>query len=352
MTRVDGLAARRRGRSAASTTPPGWRAPVALGLMAAVAPMALGSWVIPLLVPVAISSVSAVGLSLLVGRAGLISLGQGALAGVGAFTAASVSVRLGAPPELALCAAVVAGGAVACALTPFLRLSGLYLSLATLVLALMFQRIAVLAEPVTGGADGVAMEGSLRLGVLDVSSEATFYAVAWAAVIVTGVLVANVQRSRIGRSFEALSVGEDLARSVGVRVTKAKSTAFVISGLCSGLSGGLYAYYNQFLTPEQFSVGQSIVLLAAVIVGGPRSPWGGVVGLVVLQVLPEAVDLGSDREALLTPLLLLVFAGFLPQGLVAAAGTGLGRLWRLGPLAHPSRSVVTTGPSERTADER
>ncbi|WP_171064067.1 branched-chain amino acid ABC transporter permease [Actinomadura soli] len=314
--------------------------------------MALGTWVIPLLVPVAISSVSAVGLSLLVGRAGLVSLGQGALAGVGAFTAASVSVRLDAPPELALCAAVVTGGAVACALTPFLRLSGLYLSLATLVLALMFQRIAVVAEPITGGADGIAMEGNLRLGFIDVASETAFYAVAWAAVIVAGVLVANIQRSRKGRSFEALSAGEDLARSVGVRVTTAKSTAFVISGLCSGLSGGLYAYYNQFLTPEQFGVGQSILLLAAVIVGGPRSPWGGVVGLMVLQLLPETVDLGSEPEALFTPLLLLLFAGFLPQGLVAAAGTGLGRLWRIRPLTRPAQAAVTAGPSERTADER
>jgi ABC-type branched-subunit amino acid transport system permease subunit len=291
-------------------------APVALVGVIAAAPFMLGSSQLPVLVPAGIYALAAVGLGPLIGRAGQVSLGQFALVGTGAYGAAWASTTVGVTPALALVVAIALGLGLALLTITLLRLSGLYLSLATLAFALLFERLAVVATGLTGGADGIAVSGTLGIAGIEFATEESLYWLVWLSVVGAVLVASNALGGRFGRALDAVRTDEAVAAAAGIAVARAKAITWLYSGACAGLAGGYLAYYNQFVTPEQFSLEPSIVLVAAVVVGGAGTAVGPVAGVVLIQVLPDLLHVNANVDALLVPVLLVVVSGFLPGGLV------------------------------------
>lgn len=291
-------------------------------------PGVLGHSVLPSMILAGTWGIAAVGLGLLAGRAGLVSLGQGGIAAVGAYAAAYASARWAWPAEAAIVFGTVAGVATALLTSPICRLSGFYLATATLTLAVIVQRLLVAYSSITGGANGFTGIRPLTLLGFDVSTELRFFYLVWAIALLAVAVNVNLLRSRFGRALDTIHAHEPTAAAAGISVARHKAAAWVISGGYAALAGALYAFYSQYLSPDQFPLPRSIELIAAVVVGGAVAPLGPLVGIVALTVLPTHLNLAKDLTAMLAPALLVIFASFFPRGIVPHVRSLTGRVLR------------------------
>jgi branched-chain amino acid transport system permease protein len=304
-------------------------------------------------------SLVAIGLSLLMGFAGQISLGQGAFYALGAYTAGILTVGLdpdsrlidpaaGIDPALAVVAAPLVTGLVAAVIgVPLLRLRGHYLAFATLALHLILLAALFAQSRFTGGQD----PGLLVIKPLEVfgwqitgvtGGTARHTAIVWGLVVVTLLVAHNLVGSRAGRALRAIATSERTAAAAGVEVASYKLRLFVLSAALAGLAGALYVFLLQFLSPDAFPVFLSIQFVVMVTVGGLGSIYGAVLGAVAITWLEhELRDLGT-RPTLLgidlpdqapqafsvgafAAILILVIL-FFPRGLLPALADGVGRL--------------------------
>jgi branched-chain amino acid transport system permease protein len=316
-----------RGRSAAF-----WlTAALALGTL--LVPIALNDSQLTVYVFIGLATIVVAGLSLLMGFAGQVSLGQGAFYAIGGYTAALLAKRLGLPPLAAL-AAATAGTALVAVLVglPLLRLRGHYLAFATLAFQLIVLSVIGEAKGLTGGDTGLPGIPTLSLGPLAV--EGPFRAFIFA--YVTWVLAAaallfnyNLVRSRPGRALRALATSEAGALAAGVAVGRLKLQVFALSAAYAGLAGGIYAFFLSYLAPGSFPVLLSIQFLIMATVGGTGSIAGAAVGAIVISLLVQVLtSLGTQPGMpLLAPaifsyavygLILVAMVLLLPQGLVPA----------------------------------
>jgi len=279
-------------------------------------PQLLGDDILPSMILAGLLGIAAVGLGLLAGRAGLVSLGQAALMAVGGYSAAYAAVRWDWPAEAALLFGTFAGLVVAWVTSPICRLRGFYLATATLTLALIVQRLLVAFASLTGGGNGFPGIPPLSLFGYEFNSEFRFYVLVWGVALLGVALNDNLLRGRFGRALDTIHGDEATAAAAGVNVGRYKSAAWLISGGYAALAGGLYAYYNLFLSPDQFPLSMSIELIAGVVVGGAAAALGPLVGMVALVVIPTRLDLGPSVSAMIAPALLVIFASFLPRGIV------------------------------------
>ncbi len=260
---------------------------VALALVAV--PFVLSPYWMTIANQIGIAVIGAVGLNLLVGNTGQISLGQGGFLAVGAYTSALLSLRAGLPVPLSVLAAVAMTAVVGAFFgIPALRLKGLYLAIATLA----SQEIILFSvrswDALTAGTGSIALA---RLEVFGFVFRSDFH---WYWVIVTFaalsvVAARNLLRTGLGRSFMAVRDQDIAAEAIGVNVTRTKVLAFAVSSGFVGLAGALTAHYTGIVTWERFTLSVSVLYLAIIIVGGLGSVAGAVYGSIFMFVLPALI---------------------------------------------------------------
>ncbi len=264
--------------------------------LALAAPWVLNSYYIGELSSVLVWSLAGMGLMLLIGHTGQVSLGHAAFMAIGAFTHLALMLR-GWPFLPALLAATVFSGFSGALLArPILRLSGIYLAIATLALGVLVEDLAIIAEPFTGGVRGLVAPPIDIFGFA-IDRHATpraFYYLCLGVVVLVTLAYANLLRSPTGRAFIAVRDSEISARALGVNVTRTKTLAFALSCAITGLAGAMYAHLVQAINFESFLVIISIALLLQVIVGGLGSIHGAFFGAVVMVLLPQGIAVSRD----------------------------------------------------------
>ena len=266
---------------------------------------------------VGIHTLLVVGLNLLVGYAGQISLGHAAFFGLGAYTSGILTATCGVNPWLALLAGLAVSGSAAFLIgVPALKLRGYYLAMATLGFGIIVSIILSQAQPLTGGPSGLSGIPPLTLAGFPLNTARRLYPLIWLAVGLILALSANLVDSRAGRALRALNDSEAAAASLGVDTARLKLKIFIWSALYASLAGSLYAHSLNFIAPASFGFMFSIKLVAMVVLGGMASIWGSLLGAGVLTVLPEVLTVFHDFEMVIFGAILMVVMIFLPRGLV------------------------------------
>ena len=259
----------------------------------------------------------AVGLNILLGYAGQFAFANAALFGIGAYATGLAELRLGLPFWLALPAGAVfttlAGLLVA---LPALRLSGLYLALATMAFAQFTQWVMLNWESVTRGAGGFKLPPP-SFGFLGLSSSTAVYYLTLAVTTLLVVAAWNIVRSWVGRAMIAVRDSEVAAESLGVDLARTKTLAFAISAFYAGTAGGLYSATLNFVAPEGFDLFQMVVHFSMVVVGGLGSVWGAVLGATLLVGVQEALRAFKGAQEIAFGLVLMMAIVFLPEGLIS-----------------------------------
>lgn len=267
----------------------GWSAALLAALL--VAPLVIGAYPLTLAITVLIAIVGAVGLNLLTGTTGLISLGQAGFLAVGAYGNAILLVDYGWPVWLSLPAGGVAAAVVSLFVgVPSLRLKGLYLAITTLAFAFIISHVILYAEPITHGPNGIFVNGATLFGY-NVQKGPPLYYFALAVTVLIVLMVMNVQRSRVGRAWLAIRDHDIAARAMGIDLTRYKLMAFVMSSFIVGIAGGLMSLQIRFINIDVFALILSIEALAIIILGGLGSVAGAILGAVFLTLLPEGIRL-------------------------------------------------------------
>jgi len=263
-----------------------------------------------------INAVAALGLALLMGLAGQVSLGHAGFMGIGAYATALGPKHLGLDPLASMGLGLLAAGVLAFLVgRPILRLKGHYLAVATLGLGILVHLVLVSEVPVTGGPDGIQVPRLELLG-WRVAGPATWYWITGIMLLLAAWLALNLEDSSTGRALRALHDSEVAASVVGVDVARHKLVVFVIAAVYAALAGGLFALFNRFVTPEVAGFLRSIELVTMVVIGGMGSIPGAVVGAALLTVLPQALTLFHEYEHAVLGLLIILFMVFLRQGIV------------------------------------
>lgn len=277
---------------------------------------------------IGISGIVVVGLNLLIGYAGQISLGHAGFFGLGAYTTGILTSRYGCPSLLALAAGVALVGIIAFVLArPILRLSGHYLAMATLGLGIIISIVITNEGWLTGGPDGMGVPPFSVLG-WEIHGEKNWYWVIGALLLLTVWLALNIIDSPPGRAARAVHGSEVAAQVVGVDTTGSKVLLFVLSAVLASMMGSLSAHYSGFITPTQSGFFHSIELVTMVVLGGMASTFGAVIGAAILILLPQLLTSLHDYEMVVLGLILMVTLIFMPKGLVPTLAGGLRHLAR------------------------
>ncbi|MQA87614.1 MAG: branched-chain amino acid ABC transporter permease [Streptosporangiales bacterium] len=273
------------------------------------------------------------GLSLLMGYAGQVSLGQGSFYAVGAYTAGLMAVH-GLPTLLGLAAAPVLAAALAALVgVPLLRLRGHYLAFATLAVQLILLSLVGQFE-FTGG--DIGLRGIPQLGVGDATliDPLAYAYVTLAAAALVLLVTRNLIKSRPGRGLRALASTEVAAESAGVPVGRYKLAVFSLSAAYAGLAGGIYAFYLGYISPGSFPVLLSVQFVVMAVVGGLGTVWGPVVGATLITLLVQALNSLGTMPGMpayapdvlsyaVYALLLILVLLFMPRGLLPSIGSRL-----------------------------
>ena len=236
---------------------------------------------------------------------GQLSLGNAAFMGIGAYTAALFTLKINAPFALSLLAGGMLPAFVALIIgVPVLRLSGVYLAMATLGFGEVV-RVAFLNMDITGGS----------LGLNNIPSKTEL----WLLVAVMGALIyffLKLRTSRFGRALEAIREDEVAAAVMGIKTTWYKTWAFVIGAFIAGVAGGLNAHFTFFLSPREFGFDSAVDILTFAVLGGTGTFWGPLAGSTILTILPEMIRFMGPYRLALNGLILLLVVIYLPNGII------------------------------------
>lgn len=300
-----------------------WYGLLGLGLVAA--PWALPEYWLAQLTFVLIYAIVGLGLMLLAGFTGLFSLGHAAFLGVGAYTEAVLS-NAGWPFPVSIACAGLLSAAVGMVVgLPALRVKGIYLGMATLAFGFIVEEGMARWESVTGGNSGLLVNPP-SLGGWTLDTTESFYFLCLVLAVGATLAIINLLRAPTGRAFVAIRDSEISAQSMGIHLARYKTLSFALSAALAGIGGALYAHKIQFLSPEQFSIIQSIDLLLMVVIGGLGSVHGAFLGAIFLIVMPQLIALGKDYlpeaigqstglQGTVYGLVLIAFVLFEPMGL-------------------------------------
>jgi branched-chain amino acid transport system permease protein len=236
---------------------------------------------------------------------GMLAMANAAFMGIGAYTSAILTLNHGWPFPAAIAAGMAAPALVAFVIgKPTLRLSGVYLAMATLAFGEVVRLCIIRAENLTGGA----------LGLNGIPQLTQWWHVLLAIVGVL-VVLARLRRSRIGRAFEAIKEDETAAGLMGIDVNGHKMLAFALGAAIAGLAGTLDAHLTFFIGPQEFGFDRGVEILTMTILGGINSLFGPVLGALIITLLPELLRSFKDYRAVANGLILVVIVLFLPKGL-------------------------------------
>ena len=272
-----------------------------------------------------VNAIAVVGIVILTGYAGQISLGHAGFVGIGGYACALLPVHLGVPPALAVVLGAVLSGAVAYGVgRPILRLKGYYLAVASLGFGVLVAMVLANEGWLTGGPDGIKVpDPGLRallesLGIT-LTNPQFWYAFCGLVLFVGAWLALNLHDSPTGRALRALHGSEVAARTAGVDVAKAKLNAFVISAVYASVAGSLLALQNRLITPDVAGFMHSIELVTMAVLGGAGSVLGGIFGAALLTLLPQVLTVLQDYEHVVLGLVMMLVMIFLPAGLIPSA---------------------------------
>lgn len=261
-------------------------------------------------------AILAVGLNLLMGYAGQISLGHAAFFGIGAYTSAIFTTQFGWNPWPAMAAGMALTGVIAFVMArPILRLKGHYLAMATLGFGIIVNIILVQNVGLTGGPDGLSEIPTLSIFGWEINTDLRWYMVIGGCMLLVVWLALNLINSRSGRALRALHGSEVAAEMMGIDTTSTKTSVFVLAALIASFAGSLFAHQQSFVSPDSFSFFFSIELVTMVVLGGMASTYGAVFGAIVLTFLPELLVVFEDFEVMIFGAILMLMMIFLPQGL-------------------------------------
>src|SRR5512134_231220 len=301
-----------------------------------------------ILLQILIAVIGAVGLNILTGFTGQISLGQGAFFGVGAYTSAYLTAKMG----LSFWIGVPAAGLVTAMAgmvfgVPSLRLKGLYLAIATLASQFILEWIFVRWESVTGGSYGIVVPRPSLAG-FTFESDRSYYYIVLAFAVVMVLFATNLIRTKTGRAFMAVRDHYISAEIMGINLYKYRLLSFGISSFYAGVAGALFGHSLKFVSSEQFNIGVSIVYLAMIIIGGLGSIIGSIFGAVFMMLLPKLLSVittsvSADFPALarlavsfeqgIFGLIIVLFLIFEPDGL-AHRWKLIKAYWKLYPFSY------------------
>lgn len=265
-------------------------------LLLLMAPWLLSNYYISELSAILIWSISGLGLMLLTGHTGQVSLGHAAFMAIGAFSHMALMARGGNFFPALIACALITGVIGAIIARPILRTSGIYLAIATLALSIIVEDIAIVAEPITGGISGT-FASPINLFGYTIDRYITpkaFYYLCLALVVLVTLGYINLLRSGTGRSFLAIRDSEVSARALGVNVPQAKTLAFSISCAITAVGGAMYGHFVQAVNYESFTVIISITILLQIVIGGLGSIHGAFFGAVVVVLLPQVIAILGD----------------------------------------------------------
>jgi branched-chain amino acid transport system permease protein len=284
------------------------------GALAALAPLGVNGYGVYVLTLTEIFAIVALGLNLLTGYAGQISLCHAAFFGVGAYATAILTQKAGVPFLLSLVIGALVTAAIgALAAVPAMRLKNLYLAIATLGLGVVLQKIIFEWRSLTNGGGGFALPAPSIAG-FELGAAGLYYLTL--ACLILGLWGAwNVSRGRTGRALVIIKESEIAASSLGIPSARYKVTAFAISAFYAAIAGGLFAYLVRYINPESFNVGLSIAFLSMVVIGGLGTIGGSIVGAAFYVVVPELLRGIKDAPGLVFGLLLVIVMVLMPQGL-------------------------------------
>ena len=324
------------------------RYPNAFGLLALAIVLALippninNNYILTLLIFVAQFTILTVGLSLLMGYAGQISLGHATFFGLGAYATGILATRLPISPWLALLAGVLLSAGFAYLLGMLIfRLRGHYLAMATLGVNVIFFLVLTQEVEWTGGPSGFRGVPDLTLGSFVLSSDTHYFYVFWFFTLLVIGLSLNLVNSQVGRTLRALHASEVASESVGIDTNSLKLAVFALSAAYAGLAGGLHATYLGFMSPSSFSIGVSIELVVMAVVGGLANIWGALFGAAIVLLIQQYVssaikvfipDASGEYEVIAFGLILIVIMIFMPDGLFSTM-MGAVRRWQASPPA-------------------
>lgn len=266
---------------------------------------------------IALYSMVAVGLCLLVGYGGQLSISHSAFFAIGAYATAIFSLRyhLSPLPSMIVSQAVSAlvawgiGGVV-------LRLKGHYLAIATLSFTIIIGVLTKEMAWLTGGLQGLSSIPPISLGGFLIDSDYRFYFIVWPITMLLLLFSLNLVNSRMGRIFRAIKEDEDIARLFGADIKKYKIKLFVISSVSASLAGSLYAHYVTFVSPVAASIMFAIDIILVLAFGGFTLLWGAMIGTASLTLLNEYLTVFADYKRAIYGLALVVIILFFPNGLL------------------------------------
>jgi branched-chain amino acid transport system permease protein len=290
-------------------------------------PHIVGSYLTGIFVLIGLYFISTIGISLLMGNAGLVSLAQAAFWGIGAYGSGIISFKFSVSPLLAIPIGMILAGLIAYILGYLTRnLQGHYFSLATLGFGIVINIVLIEESQLTGGPSGLIGVPSWGIGSFSIASDtAWFYVVAFISLIVF-ILTKNLVQSSWGRNLRSIQDSAVASQSMGINIGQYKLTAFVVSAVFAGLSGGLYASYMSFISPAIFSFEMSIKFVVMAVLGGLFSIYGSLIGVIVVTLLVEVLrevvpfvfgeSAGGAVEVIFFGLLLVVMMIYMPKGIM------------------------------------
>jgi len=267
---------------------------IGLILLFAVVPFISSAYLLYIINIIGIYAIAAIGLNLLIGYTGQISLGHGAFFGVGAYSAAILATKASFPFVIAVPLAGVITAIVGMFFgLPSARLKHLYLCIATLASQFILEYVFVQWESLTGGAAGISIPSGSLFGI-DLGSDRNFYYVIFICFAVMTWMAVNLIRTRYGRAFIAIRDNDQAAEGMGIPIFQYKLLSFAISSFYAGFAGALFAYYMISITPEPFNLWLSIEYIAMIIIGGLGSIPGSVFGTIFIITLNEILSLATE----------------------------------------------------------
>jgi len=263
-----------------------------------------------------IFSIAVLGLNLLMGFAGQVSLGHAGFFGIGAYAVAVAPTHFGLPSWLSLIAGVAVAGLLAFVIgRPILKLKGHYLAVATLGMGILIAMVFTNEARLTGGPDGMAVPRLVVFGWVARGS-VTWYWISGVTLVLAALLAVNLIDSPTGRALRAIHDSETASRVLGIDVARYKLIAFVLSAMYAAMAGAYLALFDGLVTPATAGFLRSIEFVTMAVLGGLGSILGSIVGAALLTVLPQVLTVFHDYEHIALGLIMIVFMIFLRGGIV------------------------------------
>lgn len=286
--------------------------------------LGLSSFIITQATFAGIYVIVSIGLGLLMGYAGQISLGQAAFYGVGAYATAVLTTTYGINPWIGLIFSIFLPAVIAYVVGyTMVRLSGYYLAMATLAFGIIIGVLLIEWRSVTNGASGFYGIPSIELFGMTLKQGKSYFYFVWFFAIITILVSLNIVHSRIGRALRSIHDSEIASGSMGVNTRKYKMQIFIFSAMLAGLAGWLFAHMSYSISPNSFNLDASILFLTMVVLGGSTSVWGALIGTILIiginifvHFLGNNVSfITSDFEHVMNGLILILVVMFMPRGL-------------------------------------